>query len=90
MDKIYNSALKYATHKQIYKFLEQFGEIIVPTHDETNRITDFRTGRRKVRMDVNNDLERWQEIELSAVIEGKDMLVKGKVNLFIDASRIFA
>ena len=48
MDKLYDSALKYATHEQIDKFLEQFGEIIVPTHDETNRITGFRTGRRKV------------------------------------------
>ena len=70
MDKLYDSALNYATHEQIDNYLAKYGEIIVPTHDETDRTTGFRTGRRKARVDLVSDFKRCQEVEMTTEIEG--------------------
>ena len=37
--------------------MESYGKIIVPTHYDTDRVTRFRNGKRKVRIDLEKDLE---------------------------------
>ena len=81
IDKLYDSALRYATNEQIDDFLRKHGEIIVPTHYENDKF-GFRTGKRKARVDVSEDLERWQEVEIKTVVEGKEISAKGRVNFY--------
>ena len=81
IDKMYDSALRYAENEKVDSFLSEFGSIIVPTHYEKDKY-GFRTGRRKVRIDLVKEIERWREVELESVIEGKEVSAKGRVNFF--------
>ena len=80
IDKLYDSALRYATNEEIDDFLKMYGDIIVPTHD--NDKFGFRTGKRKARIDIKKDLERWQEVEIKTMIDGKEIMAKGRVNFY--------
>jgi hypothetical protein len=82
IDKLYDSVLNFATHEQLDNYLSKYGQIIVPTHYETDRKTGFRTGKRKARVDLVTDLERWQDVELITTIEGKEISAKGRVNFY--------
>ena len=61
--------------------MKNYGEIIVATHYEMDKF-GFRTGKRKARVVVSKDLERWQEIEIQTLIEGKEISAKGCVNIY--------
>ena len=82
IDKLYDSGLKYASNEQIDAFLTQYGELITPTHDETDRQYGFRTGKKKAQVDIKSDIERWQETELQVNIDNKTVDTKGRVNIF--------
>jgi len=81
IDKLYDSALRYSTNEQIDEFLKGYGDLIVPTHYENDKY-GFRTGKRKARVDVKRNLERWQEVEIATVVEGKEIMAKGRVNFY--------
>jgi hypothetical protein len=81
IDKLYDSALRYATNEQLDAELEKYGDIIVATHDETDKL-GFRTGRRKARVDIREDIERWKEVSIETEVEGKKFPAKGRVNFF--------
>jgi len=81
IDKLYDSALKYVTNEQVDEYLKRYGDIIVPTHFETDNF-GFRTGRRKARVDIVTDIERWHEAEMETEVEGKQISIKGRVNFF--------
>ena len=81
IDKMYDSALKYATHEQVDLFLSAFGTIIVPTQNKTDT-NGFRTGKREARIDLTTDIERWQSVTMKVMIEDKEVDVTGKLNFF--------
>ena len=81
IDKLYDSALRYTQNDQIDKFLSNYGQVIVPTHNETDKF-GFRTGRRKARVDIVKDIERWQEVSMVTTIEEKEVSAKGRVNIY--------
>ena len=82
IDKLYDSGLKYASNEQVDAFLTQYGDLITPTHEETDREYGFRTGKKKAQIDIKTDIERWQEIELEVRMDGKTVPTKGRVNIF--------
>ena len=81
IDKLYDSALRYVINEQIDIVLKNYGEIIVATHYEMDKF-GFRTGKRKSCVEVSKDLERWQEIDIQTLIEGKEISAKGCVNIY--------
>ena len=81
IDKLYDSALRYVKNEQIDAYLQAHGDVIVPTHFETDKF-GFKTGRRKIRLDVTSDIERWKEVCISVDIEGQEISAKGRVNFF--------
>ena len=51
------------------------------THDDTDEY-NFRNGKKKLKIDLKQDLESWQEISLKVVLEGKEVSAKGRVNIY--------
>jgi len=82
IDKLYDSGLKYASNEQVDAFLTKYGDLITPTHEETDRYYGFRTGKKKAQINITTDIERWQEIELQVNIDNKSVKTKGRVNIF--------
>ena len=82
IDKLYDSGLKYASNERIDAFLTQYGDLITPTHEDTDRYYGFRTGKKKAQINIKTDIERWQEIELQVDIDNKTVQTKGRVNIF--------
>ena len=51
------------------------------THDDLDEF-QFRNGKKKLRIDLKQDIERWTEIQATVKIEGKEVPVKGKAKIF--------
>jgi len=81
IDKIYDSVLSEATNQEIDEYFSKFGKIIAKTHDDLDEF-QFRNGKKKLRIDLQEDIERWLEMELKIKIEGKEILGKGRVKIF--------
>ena len=81
VDKLYDGPLRFVTNEQLDTFFEQFGKIIVETHHDKDKF-GFRTGKRKIRLDVEEDIERWRDIELEATLDGVQKIMKARVNIF--------
>ena len=81
IDRLYNSSLQFAKNEDLDKHFEQYGAIIVPCHEE-KEAHGFTTGRKKLRLDLKKDIERWQVLEMKVNTdehERKD--VKGRVRI---------
>ena len=81
IDKLYDSGLSCATHKQVDEFLLGYGTLIVPTRDKTDA-HGFRTGKREARIDMTNDIERWQSVTMKVTVEKKEVEITGKANFY--------
>jgi hypothetical protein len=88
IDKLFDTALRYSTNEQLDMVLEKYGDIIVNTHYETDKL-GFRTGRRKARVDIRDDIERWQEVKLEVEVEGEKLDATGRVNFFYKGQPYF-
>jgi len=84
IDKLYDSGLRYMTDEQIDNRLKAFGTIIVGCHNDVSKqISGFRTGKKKARIDMTEDMNRWEEWHEVVKIDGKPQKIKGKVNIFL-------
>ena len=81
VDKLYDGPLRFVANEDLDTYFKQYGTIIVDTHDEKDKF-GFRTGRKKLRLDLDTDIKRWQEIELDVAIEGIQKVWKSKVNIY--------
>ena len=88
IDKLYDSALRHTTNEEMDEYLKRYGDLIVATHYDTDKY-GFRTGKRKARIDIRKDIERWQEVEIETVIEGKEFIAKGRVNFYYKGQPYF-
>lgn len=82
IDKLYDSALRYATNEQLDAFFSDFGDLIIPTHDHKEAEYGFKTGKKQVKLDLKEDIERWRDVEMNVKIDTKEVTVKGRVNIY--------
>jgi len=81
VDRLYNSSLSQAPDEELDNFFSKFGDIIIKTHDDTDEY-GFKNGKKKIKLDLKKDIERWTELQLKGMIQGKEVQVRGKVNIF--------
>ena len=60
IDGVMDSGLRLAANEEFDRILEEFGKIIVKTHDDTEE-NGVQNGRKKLRIDLNpgSYIERW-------------------------------
>lgn len=82
IEGMYDSGLQLATNEDFDEILIKYGTLIVKTHDDTE-VHGMRTGRKKARIDLKVDIERFSNVEIDVVTkDGDDKRAKGRIKVF--------